>query len=124
MDFTTALPDRSRYESVYSQLALLALCAVFMTAAIDRQLAGQATSGTVAMPLAGHALGLDNGGAQTARDRLRTTRRRLCQLVAYCSGPVYEADCVRCMSDATAAAGELERGSLLDNGELLGRRTG
>lgn len=117
MDFTTALPDRSRYDSAYSLLALLALCAVFMTAAIDRQLAGQAPSGTTAMPLTGHALGLDNGGAPTARDRLRTTRRRLCQLVAYCSEPVYEADCVRCMTDATAAVRELEAGPLLGDGE-------
>jgi hypothetical protein len=117
MDFTTALPDRSRYESAYGQLALLALCAVFMTAAIDEQLAAQATSGTAAMPLAGYALRLEKD-AQTAHDRARPTRRRLCRSAANCSGPIYEADCVRCIDDSTAAAGELQRGPLLDTGEL------
>jgi hypothetical protein len=105
MNSTKALLDESGYDLVYGRLALIVLCALFMTVAIDRQLAAQATGNTAVMSLGNLDLGTHKG-LQTARERPRVTRRRLCQMAAYCSGPIYEADCVRCMEDSAAAARE------------------
>ena len=107
MNFTKALLDESRYNLVYGKLALITLCVLCMTAAIDRQLAAQATAGTAMMALGNLDFGMHKG-LQAARERLRVRRRRLCQIAAYCSGPIHEADCVRCMEDAAAVAREIQ----------------
>jgi len=41
MNFVEKAPDGSPGDSAYSRLALLVVCAIFITAAIDRQLAAQ-----------------------------------------------------------------------------------
>jgi UrcA family protein len=105
MNSTKALLDESKYDLVYGKLALIALCVLFMTAAIDKQLAVQANGTPAVMAVGDLDLGMPKG-EQTARERLRVKRRRLCQMAAYCSGPIYEADCVRCGEEGAAAARE------------------
>jgi hypothetical protein len=46
MNFVEKVPDGLRCDACYGEFALMALCSVFLTAAINKQLAAQASDST------------------------------------------------------------------------------
>jgi len=116
MNLTRDFPVRSRRDAAYSIFALMIVCAAFVTTAIGERLAVQVAGGTTVMSLADRGLRTDQG-MRTARERLRETKRRPCQKAVNCSGPSFQADCVRCIDDASAAAGRLQGPSLATDAE-------
>ncbi|HXA35742.1 MAG TPA: hypothetical protein VNW26_05370 [Steroidobacteraceae bacterium] len=65
MNFIEKVPDGSPGDSAYSKLALLAVCAIFITAAIDRQLAAQERAHQAdCVHCSDHAAATSVGGSQ------------------------------------------------------------
>jgi hypothetical protein len=104
MNFIERTPDGSRGDSGYSKLALLALCALIVIAAINRQLAPEAPADAAAASL---------GDPHFGPDQRVQWARRLCQRVVNGKVPSHQADCVRCVDDAAAAAARPRKESLL-----------
>jgi UrcA family protein len=114
MNVPQRLPDRSQCDSAYSKLALMALCAVFMIAAIGKQLPARAADETASakVSLADLDLSTDKG-MQAARDRLHRAARRLCAKVLDPWAISHQPDFVACVDAATAAAVARVQGPVL-----------
>jgi len=105
MNIQVKIPDRSQTDSSYSKLALMTLCAVFLVAAIARQLPASAaeTSASATVGFADLDLSTEKG-MQTARDRIHATARRLCSRVVDPWSISHQPDFVQCVNEATTAA--------------------
>jgi len=103
MNFIERIPDGAQGSSGYSKLALLALCALIVTAAINRQLAPEPSEDAAAV---------SPGDPNFSPDQRVQWARRLCQRVVS-KVQSHQADCVRCVEDAAAAAARPRPDSLL-----------
>ena len=94
------------------KVVLMTLCALFMIAAIGRQLPAYAADKSAVVSLANLDLSTEKG-MQAARDRIHQTARRLCQRVVNPWSLSHQTDYVRCVNDATTAAVAQMQGLLL-----------
>lgn len=100
MNFIAKAPDSSRCEASYSELALMAICAICITAAINKQLAAQASDSIAVVSLDRVDFRSNKGPQMPRRLREKAVNR---------PGHSFQADCVRCIDDAAvAAAGQLQ----------------
>ena len=104
--------DRSQCDSAHRKLALMALCALFVVAAVGKQSPASAADKSATVSLANLDLSTETG-MQAARERIHQTARRLCQKVVNPWSLSHQPDYVRCVNDATTAAVGQLQGMLL-----------
>ena len=115
MNVPEQLPDRSPCDSARPKLAWMTLCALFMIAAIGKELPASAADKSATVSLADLDLSTEQG-MQAAHDRIHQTAQRLCQYVVNPWSLSHHTDYVRCVSDAvTAAVGQMQGRLLVAN---------
>jgi len=113
MNFVEKVPDRSQCDSAYSKLALMALCSVFMIAAIGKQLpANAADKKSQVVSVADLDLSTEEG-MKAARERLHQTARKLCGQVVDPWSLSHHPDYLQCVKDTTTAAVAKLQGPLM-----------
>jgi UrcA family protein len=121
MNAQVKIPNRSRCDSPYSKLALMALSSLVLIVAIGKQLPASAADQSAVVSLADLDLSTDKG-MQTARDRIHQTAQQLCGKVVNPWSLSHHPDYVRCVDDATAAAmGQLNGPLLAANANSRGQ---
>jgi UrcA family protein len=101
MNVQEKIPNRFKFDSDFSTVALLGLCGLLLSAAIGTPMpADAATERSATVRIADLDLSTANG-MQAARDRIHETAKRLCQQVINPWSISHQTDFVQCVNDAT-----------------------